>query len=139
MCREKRKPSGQNCFPELNVRRPPRFNMTAGTWITRRGDVAGRTSLVAGPTPQPNLQRHWSFFGDSSSLCGETSITLVLLASSCFREASEKRFVSIRDVKRLHKYLQNIYGRTIIYGPQIRVLSTDFHRLRKPAKCPIWL
>jgi hypothetical protein len=46
--------------------------------------------------------------------------------SSFFREASGKRIVSIREVKRLRKYLQSIYGRTIIYGPQIRGLSTDF-------------
>jgi hypothetical protein len=133
MCHEKRKPSGQNCFTELNVRWPPRFNMTAGTWITRRGDVAGRASLVAGLTPQPNLRRRWAFFGDRSSLCGETSITLVLLALF-FREASEKRIVCIR--KRLHKYLQSIYGHTIIYGPQIRGFSTDFHRFRKTSKVP---
>jgi hypothetical protein len=77
----------------------------SGTWITRRGNVAGRASLVAGLTPQPNLRRRWAFFGDRSSLCGETSITLVLLALF-FREASEKRIVCIR--KRLHKYLQSI-------------------------------
>jgi hypothetical protein len=56
--------------------------------------------------------------------------------SSFFLEASEKRILCIRDVKRLHKYLQSIYGRIIIYGPQIRFLSTDFHRLRKTSKVP---